>query len=151
MDLSNLLSGIKPQETQNNDKKALPAGKYDVVIEKVEAKTNPTSGNKGINLQMRVFGKVFNNFVLFDYMAISNQSPKVLEYSLPKLKKLAMLCGSEDATKWQGKRVSVNLSVDKKDATKNMNWGFSEYVGDDNTPISNNTGEAFITADQMPF
>ena len=116
MDLSSLLSGVTAQaDTQNNDKKALPAGNYNVVIEKVEAKTNSSTGNEGISLQMRVFGKAFNNYVVFDYMALTNStSPKTLEYSLPKLKKVAMLCGSEDATKWQGKKVVVNLSVDNK-------------------------------------
>ena len=153
MDLSSLLSGVTAQaDTQNNDKKALPAGNYNVVIEKVEAKTNSSTGNKGISLQMRVFGKAFNNYVVFDYMALTNStSPKTLEYSLPKLKKVAMLCGSEDATKWQGKKVVVNLSIDKNDNTRNMNWGFSEYVSDGNEPMNASNGAPIITASDLPF
>ncbi|NQY43918.1 MAG: DUF669 domain-containing protein [Legionellales bacterium] len=147
MDLSSLLKNTKPQEDQV-EKKALPQGSYNVVIEKVEAKTS-AAGNKGISLQMRVFGAQYNNYVVFDYMAISG-SEKALEYSLPKLKKLGVLLGSEDATKWQGGKVRVNLSVDKKDDTKNINWGFSQVSEDDNTPISNNTTPT-ITADDLPF
>jgi len=99
---------------------------------------------------MKVFGAKYNGYMVFDYMATKHPSEKVMGYSLPKLKKLGLLCGSEDMINWQGKTVTVNLSVDKKDPTKNMNWGFSECVAVDNTPVSNNSTPS-VTASDLPF
>lgn len=150
MDLSNLLSGIKPQESTKNEKTALPAGTYDVRIEKVEGKKNETTGAAGISMQMRVFGSKFNNYCLFDYMLISGNE-NALEYSLPKLKKLGELCKSEMTESWLGKSVRVNLSVNKKDVTKNIIWGYSEYVADDNTPINTSSNSVAFSVDDLPF
>jgi hypothetical protein len=150
MDLSNLLNGVTPQEDQGGDKKALPAGRYNVAIEKVEAKTNANTGNKGISLQMRVFGKKFNNYVVFDYMGITG-SDKQLSYSMPKLKKLGLLSGSEDTDKWVGKKVTVSLGVDKQDNTRNMVWGYSELDQECNTPTSPISNGAAFTNSDLPF
>jgi len=150
MDLSALLSGVKAQEDQSMEKKALPASDYNVVIEKVEAKTNASTGAKGISLQCRVFGEKYNNYVVFDYMAITG-SDKALEYSLPKLKKLGMITGTENASTWVGKKVKMSLGIDKNDPTRNINWGFGEVVVDDNTPISSSNIKPTITSDDIPF
>lgn len=152
MDLSNLLNGVSAQEDQQ-EKTALPAGKYNCVIEKVEAKTNAQSGNKGVNVTLRVFGAKFNNYCVFDYMAITHAtSPKVLEYSLPKLKKLGLLCASEDTAQWVGKKVAVNLSVDKNDNTKNINWGYSEATEEDNTAsLSGASTNVNVDTSDLPF
>lgn len=151
MDLANILNGVTPQETTNTEKSALPAGTYSVKIEKVEGKTNATSGNKGVSMQMRVFGNKFNNYCLFDYMAITG-SENALKYSLPKLKKLGVLTGAENTDNWIGKAVNVDVSVDKNDSTRNIVWGYSEYQMDDNTPITNGAlNSAAITASDVPF
>lgn len=151
MDLSQILNSVTPQEsTSNAEKSALPQGTYSVKIEKVEGKTNATTGNKGISIQLRVFGSKFNNYCLFDYMAITG-SENALKYSLPKLKKLGLLASSENTDKWLGKAVMVDVSVDKNDPSRNIVWGYSEYVIDDNTPINVKANGSTITADEIPF
>ena len=151
MDLSNLLNDVALPVEQDGEKKALPQGSYNVVIEKVEPKTNMESGNKGISLQMRVFGEKFNNYCLFDYMGITG-SEKQLEYSLPKLKKVGLLCDSNDTSKWLGKKVSVRISVDKNDDTRNIIWGYSDAVVSDNTSmLSGANTSANISASDLPF
>lgn len=150
MDLTSLLNNVKPQETTTNEKSALPDGTYSVRIEKVEGKTNAQSGNKGISVQMRVFGNKFNNYCLFDYMSITG-SENQLKWSLPKLKKLGVLLASENTDSWVGKTVNVTVSVDKQDATRNVVWGYSEFQMDDNTPINTKANGATITVTDIPF
>jgi len=150
MDLSQILNNVTPQETKTNDEKsALPAGNYSVKIEKVEGKTNATTGNKGVSLQMRVFGNKFNNYCLFDYMALTGNET-ALTYSLPKLKTLGKINGSENTDAWVGKIANVSVSVDKKDAARNIVWSYSEHVLDDNAPIQASSNGAF-NSDSIPF
>lgn len=151
MDLSQILNNVAPQESTNNSEKtALPTGTYSIKIEKVEGKTNAQTGNKGLSLQMRVFGNKFNNYCLFDYMAITG-SEAALKYSLPKMKRLGLLAGSENTDSWIGKVANVNVSVDKNDATRNVVWGYSEHVLDDNTPIQTAANGSAITTSDIPF
>jgi len=150
MDLSSILNGVQAQETKTDDKKsALPAGTYSVKIEKVEGKTNATTGNKGVSLQMRVFGNKFNNYCLFDYMALTGNET-ALTYSLPKLKTLGKINGSENTDSWVGKVANVSISVDKKDPARNIVWSYSEHVLDDNTPIQP-SANGIINSDSIPF
>jgi len=149
MDLSNLLSNVKPQEDVQ-EKRALPPGSYDVKIEKVEGKTNEQTGAKGISLQLRVFGEEFNNYVLFDYMLISGGSEKALTYSLPKLKKLGVLTDTENASLWVGKDVRITVSVDKQDAARNIIWGYSQVQGKVVNAAPSGTNATF-NVDEIPF
>ena len=148
MDLSGLLQNTKAQEDQS-EQTALPQGTYDVKIEAVEGKTNEQTGSKGVSLKLRVFGPKFNNYCLFDYMLIQGNE-KALEYSLPKLKKIGVLLSSEDTSIWIGKSVRVRLSVDKRDTDRNIIWGYHEFVGDDNTPVSSDKSKSF-DHDSIPF
>ena len=150
MDLTSILNDVQPGEATTGEKSALPDGTYSVKIEKVEGKTNAQTGNKGVSLQMRVFGSKFNNYCMFDYMAITG-SEGALKYSLPKLKKLGLLCASEATDNWIGKAVNVVVSVDKNDKTRNMIWGYSEYQLDDNTPIQAASNGVTVTSDDIPF
>lgn len=149
MDLQKLLNGVEAQEETSNEKTALPQGDYTVMIEKVEPKTNATTGNKGVSLQMKVRGAKYNNYTVFDYMGLTG-SEKQLSYSLPKLKKLGLLTGSENTDGWNGKMVKISVSVDKQDATRNIVWGYGEPIVDDNTPISTSNKPAIDTSD-IPF
>jgi hypothetical protein len=83
-------------------------------------------------------------------MAITG-SEAALKYSLPKMKRLGLLAGSENTDTWIGKVANVNVSVDKNDATRNVVWGYSEHVLDDNTPIQATTNGSAITASEIPF
>tara|TARA_R110000850_G_scaffold261047_1_gene388769 strand:+ start:225 stop:683 length:459 start_codon:yes stop_codon:yes gene_type:complete len=148
MDLTGLLNGVTPAAEQKENK-ALPDGHYNVVIEKIEAKHNKQTDAKGISLQMRVFGVEHNNRVIFDYMLIAG-SEAGLKYSLPKLKKLGELFQSENTQNWAGKKVNVNVSVDNKDATRNMVWSY-QSVADVGEEPSNNSAQSTITADSLPF
>jgi hypothetical protein len=150
MNLESILNGIEAQADSSNEKRALPANDYNVKIEKVEGKKNEQTGTAGVNMQMRVFGKKFNNYVLFDYMSIKG-SEQALKYSLPKLKKLGVLCGSEITDAWVNKTVNVSVGVDKNDPTKNIVWGYKEVQEADNTPVTNNTANTEVTADELPF
>ena len=58
MDLKAMLAGVKPEENNNRD--YIPAGKYNVVIEKIEPKKNDT-GWAGLNFQLSIFGDKYNN------------------------------------------------------------------------------------------
>jgi hypothetical protein len=148
MDLSNVLNGVAAQEDQQ-EKSALPTGHYNVTIEKVEGKTNETTGSKGVNMQLRVFGAKFNNYVIFDYMLIAGNEA-ALKYSLPKLKKLGALCGSENTATWVGKKVNVNLSLDKRDETKNIIWSYQSVADVGEEPVINSS-QSNITASDLPF
>jgi len=149
MDLQKLLNGVEAPAEKTNEKTALPQGDYTVVIEKVEPKTNATTGNKGVSLQMKVRGAKYNNYTLFDYMGLTG-SEKQLSYSLPKLKKLGLLTGSENTDSWNGKMVKISVSVDKQDATRNIIWGYGEPVVDGNEPITATNKPAFDSVD-IPF
>ena len=148
MDLTQILNNVQPQESKG-EMKALPKGTYNVRIEQVEGKTNESTGSAGVNVKMRVFGNKFNNYVLFDYMLIKGNE-NALKYSLPKLKRLGAVMGSEDTSKWLGKQASVQVSVDNKDESKNIVWSYSDASIEDNTPFNNNS-DAKITATDLPF
>jgi len=148
MDLSDVLNGVAAQEDQQ-EKTALPTGHYNVVIEKVDSKTSETTGSKGISMQMRVFGAKFNNYVIFDYMLIAGNEA-ALKYSLPKLKKLGALCESENTASWVGKKVNVNLSLDKRDETKNIIWSYQSVADASEEPVSV-SAKSNITTSDLPF
>jgi hypothetical protein len=148
MDLSSVLNGVTPAKEQE-EMKALPDGHYNVKIEKVEGKHNKQTDAKGISVQMRVFGVEHNNRVIFDYMLISG-SEAGLKYSLPKLKKLGELCASENTDLWVGKTVNVNVSVDNKDATRNMVWSYQTCADVSSEPVGIVTAST-ITANDLPF
>jgi len=151
MDLSNLLNGVQaPTEQDRGEKKALPQGWYDVTIKKIDPKTNQNTGNKGLSFHLRVFGEKYNGYVLFDYMALTG-SEGALKFSLPKLKKLGELNASENTQQWVGKRVSVNVSVDKQDETRNVIWRYGAYVGDNSAPAMNVSTNNAYTASEIPF
>ena len=149
MDLQKLLNGVEAAAEQSNEKTALPQGDYTVMIEKVEPKTNATTGNKGVSLQMKVRGAKYNNYTVFDYMGLTG-SEKQLSYSLPKLKKLGLLTGSENTDGWNGKMVKISVSVDKQDVTRNIVWGYSAPVVDGNEPIQTDAKPVF-NSDSIPF
>ena len=63
-----------------------------------------------------------------------------------------MLCDSNDTSKWLGKKVSVRISVDKNDDTRNIIWGYSDAVVSDNTHmLSGANTSANISASELPF
>lgn len=148
MDLSNLLNGVAAAEDQQENT-ALPDGHYNVVIEKIEAKHNKQTDAKGVSLQMRVFGAKYNNRVIFDYMLIAG-SEAGLKYSLPKLKKLGELFQSENTQNWLGKKVNVNVSVDNKDATRNMVWSYQSVADVADEPVAS-AASTNISASDLPF
>jgi hypothetical protein len=153
MDLRSLLTGIKPDDSQTQEKKALPTGMYTLIIEKVEAKTNVITGSKGINIQLRVFGTKFNNYCLFDYMMIAGNENS-LKYSLPKLKRIGEICKSEITDDWIGKKVIARISTDKRDETKNIIWSYSHFdedMTDHSTPIKSKNNGPVFTPDDLPF
>ena len=154
MDLSGLLNGVQPMEDNQGDFKPLPNGSYNVLIENAEAKENATSGAAGISLKLKVISSNYNNRVLFDYMLLKSNNPnaaKARERALSSLKKIGLLCGSENTTQWAGKKVSVRVGIDRNDTTRNIIWGYGEFQEEDNTPISSNNNMPNITASDLPF
>ena len=150
MDLSNLLSGVKPEENMQSG--ALPTGNYDVVVEKIEPKETKTGG-KALNFQLRVFGPTHANAVLFDWVNIDlPSSPKATEIGKARLKKIAELCGSADTTKMVGQRMSVFATVEKSEQYGDQNRvkAYNEFVAG-NAPAGEIKSNTSFNSDDIPF
>lgn len=150
MDLSNLISGVKPEETMHSG--ALPTGNYNVKVEKVEGKTTK-AGGKALNIQMRVFGEKYNNAVLFDFVNIEHPtSPKAADIGKARIAKIATLLGSGDTDTWLGKELSIFTSKETNEQYGDQNRvkAYNEFVLD-NTPVQNTASKNTVSVDEIPF
>ena len=142
MDLGNLIKGVSPEESIGG---ALPAGSYNVMIDKVEGK-DTAAGGKAISLQLRVFGDKYNNAVIFDQVNVAHPtSAQTVEIGKGRIAKLVELLGTAEADNWIGKGVTVYAKVVKQEGYEDRN-GVSAYSAYDPkgtnaaTPMAAGTG-----------
>ena len=150
MDLSSLVSGVKPEETMHSG--ALPTGNYSVKIEKVEGKTTK-AGGKALNIQMRVFGEKYANAVLFDFVNIEHPtSPKAADIGKARIAKIAQLLGSTNTDSWLGKELEVFASKETNEQYGDQNRikAYNEFIMD-STPMVGGTNAGPITTNDVPF
>ncbi len=98
--------------------KPLPAGKYTVIINKVEQKKTK-AGDSALNVTMSLAD---SNRKLFDYIMLTHANPEVVKIGRGRAKAM-FLAGFGKPTgnflELAGKVVQVKIAIDKKDDTKN--------------------------------
>jgi hypothetical protein len=96
----------------------LPAGTYNVIIDKVEAKKTK-AGDNALNVQMSVEGL---NRKLFDYIMLTHSNPDAVKIGRGRAKAM-FIAGfgkpNGNFLELAGKLVRVKITIDKKDPTRN--------------------------------
>jgi hypothetical protein len=115
---------LSDAEDTSNSFKPLPAGKYTVIINKVEQKKTK-AGDSALNVTMSVEGM---NRKLFDYIMLTHANPDVVKIGRGRAKAM-FLAGFGKPTgnflELAGKVVQVKIAIDKKDDTKNTIQDYS--------------------------
>ena len=105
-------------EDASGDFKPLPAGTYNVIIDKVEAKKTKL-GDNALDVQMSVEG---TNRKLFDYIMLSHSNETVVKIGRSRAKAM-FIAGfgkpNGNFLELAGKLVRVKITIDKKDPTRN--------------------------------
>lgn len=147
MDLGNLIVGVQPEEGRGG---CLPAGNYNVMIEKIEGKDS-TKGGKYLSVQLRVFGEKFNNAVLFDNInLVVPDGPQGQEIGRSRIARIAQIFGTAETDHWLNKAVTVYAKVTKQEGFEDRNE-ISSYKAYDNaglntTPNMNQNTQAGVGA-----
>lgn len=156
MDLGNLLNGVKPEEGRGG---ALPAGNYNVMIEKVEGK-DTAAGGKALSIQLRIFGEKYNNAVIFDFINLSHPtSQEAADIGKGRAARIAELVGNTNTDGWLNKAVTVYAGVQKQEGFEDRNT-IGQYKAYDNagqgtTPTGNQNTQgnspAQTATDDIPW
>lgn len=73
--------------------KPVPAGDYNLLVEKIELKPTKAGTGSYLNLQLKVQGGEFNNRVVFDMITYTNPNPQAVEIGHRKLSGLCRAAG----------------------------------------------------------
>lgn len=95
--------------------KPIPAGEYDLLIEKVELKPTKAGTGSYLNLQLKVQGGQFANRVVFDMITYENPNPQAVEIGH---RKLSGLCRAANIVQLTDTGMLVNRIVTGKVAVR---------------------------------
>ena len=73
--------------------KPVPAGEYNLMVEKVELKPTKAGTGSYLALQLKVQGGQYNNHVVFDMITYTNPNPQAVEIGHRKLSALCRAAG----------------------------------------------------------
>ena len=119
--MQNLGIDLNGVQAETNDFGLLPAGEYDVVVDKAEIKENGAKTGYYINFGFKVINsEKYTNRYLWDIVNIKNPNNQAQEIGLARLKRLLEIHkmpvdGSANVEHFIGKEFSVYVKVDKNE------------------------------------
>ena len=137
-----------PENTMG-DFAPVPAGDYEVIIEKVELKATKDQTGEYLNFQFRIVSENYNNRVLFAIVNVRNKSEKAESIGRQQLRQIMEYVNikelnSENLEAFITKFIKVTVKIEEYNGEqKNVIKGFKKIEGANiNTVVNNITKPA---------
>jgi hypothetical protein len=132
MALINFKASAVQIEERSNSFDPLPAGEYEMMI--VKSETKPTKANTGhyLELEMHVISGQHSGRRHWERLNLDNPNHQAVKIAQESLAKLCMAIGIddvEDSEQLHDQPFVAEIGIDKKDATRNVIWGYQGIGG----------------------
>jgi len=132
MALINFKASAIQIEERSNSFDPLPAGEYEMMI--VKSETKPTKANTGhyLELEMHVISGQHSGRRHWERLNLDNPNHQAVKIAQESLAKLCMAIGIddvEDSEQLHDQPFVAEIGIDKKDATRNVIWGYQGIGG----------------------
>ena len=110
----------------------LPAGEYEVMIVKSDTKTTKSGNGSYLELEMHVISGEHTGRRHWERLNLDNPSLQTVKIAQEQLARLCVALGLDqvnDSEELHDKPFVAEFAIDKKDATRNVIWGYRAISG----------------------
>ena len=129
-------SEIQFEERSSGTYGPLPAGEYEVMIVKSDTKTTKSGNGSYLELEMHVISGEHTGRRHWERLNLDNPSLQTVKIAQEQLARLCVALGLDqvnDSEELHDKPFVAEFAIDKKDATRNVIWGYRAISG---APVS---------------
>lgn len=129
-------SSIQFEERTSSSYGPLPAGEYEAMIVKSETKTTKSGNGSYLELEMHVISGDHTGRRHWERLNLDNPSLQTVKIAEEQLARLCVALGLDqvdDSEELHDKPFVAEFAIDKKDATRNVIWGYRAISG---APVS---------------
>ena len=134
-------SAIQIEERPSTSYGPLPAGEYEMMIVKSETKSTKAGNGHYLELEMHVISGEHSGRRHWERLNLDNpnaQAVKIAQESLAKLCNALGLDEVNDSEELHDRPFIAEVGIDKKDAERNVIWGYQSIGGAPTKPVINN-------------
>lgn len=129
-------SEIQFEERGSGTYGPLPAGEYEVMIVKSDTKNTKSGNGSYLELEMHVISGEHTGRRHWERLNLDNSSLQTVKIAQEQLARLCVALGLDqvnDSEELHDKPFVAEFALDKKDATRNVIWGYRAISG---APVS---------------